>query len=206
MVNKMPAEILCRFQRYNSMSLKLRIGIPAAVVTALVFFACSKYEDPPPAPLPEELTRHYCNDSRAINYNRGFPGIADNTVCIFPTDPFNGSWIFYDTLYLPSGDTAATLVKNLVFTPTEDTARTHLAVTGWCSSNQALYVTANKFFRAETDTLPGGFPQYLCNAADTLYGSFSKADTTEEMHYIKVDLTVNTASGVIYHRGTAARQ
>jgi len=184
---------------------KARILILGTVATVVVFIACSKYKDPPPAAPPPDLDNFYCNDSRAVNYNWGFPGIPNNEICIYPIDSFLGTWTFYDTIYLPSGDTASTQIKTLVFTSTEDTVLSHMAVNGWCGA-WPLYVTANKYGRAETDTLPGNMPQYLCGGTDTLFGTFTRQTDTVSNNKMLVDLTVNTASGTANHRGIAIKQ
>lgn len=186
---------------------KVKIWIVAAIIPAIVFIACSKYKDPPAAqPDPRLADSFYCNDSRAVNYNWGFPGVPDNSICIYPVDSFLGNWVFTDTLYLPNGDTAGTIIKNLTFTSTEDTTLTRLAVTGWCSNaGTPFYITANKYRLAEVDTMLGTYPgQYLCNNTDTLNGTFNK--NTGVVNTMKIELTITNAAGTVYHKGTATRQ
>jgi hypothetical protein len=174
-------------------------------LTVIVFYACKKYKDPPDATLDPRLTNHYCNDPRAVNYNWNFPGIEDSSICIYPVDSFVGTWTFHDTVYLPSGDTESVQIKQLVFTSTEDTLKSHLAVAGWCGGNVPFYVTASKYNRADVDTFPGGpFGQYLCSQTDTLNGSVNK--NTGDPNTMKIDFTVNNQQGIKYHRGTAIRQ
>jgi hypothetical protein len=186
---------------------KTKLGLMLLLLPPIVFYACKKYKDPSAAVLDPRLTNHYCNDPDAVNYNWNFPGIADSTVCFYPVDYFKGTWTFHDTVYLPSGDTASTSIKQLVFSSTEDTVKTHLAVTGWCGGNTPFYVTANKYYKAEVDTFPGGpFGQFLCGQSDTLNGSFSKNTFDTINNSMKVDLTINGSGGVTYHRGTAIKQ
>jgi hypothetical protein len=170
----------------------------------MIFYACKKYKDPAIATLDPRLTNHYCNDPDAINYNWNFPGIEDSTICIYPVDSFVGTWTFHDTIYLESGDTESVQIKQLVFSATEDTLKSHLAVNGWCGGNVPFYVTASKYNRADVDTIPGGpFGQFLCAQTDTLNGYINK--NTGDRNTMKIDFTINSAEGIKYHRGTAVR-
>ena len=185
---------------------KTKLVLMLLALPAIVFYACKKYKDPPVTTLDPRLTNHYCNDPRAVNYNWNFPGIDDSTTCVFPVDSFIGTWIFHDTIYLPSGDTQGTTIKQLIITSTEDTAKTHLAVAGWCGGNTPFNATANKYNRADVDTFPGGpFGQFLCSQSDTLNGYFSKNPLDTLTYSLKVDFTINSASGVTYHRGIATK-
>jgi len=177
------------------------------LVTAVAFYACKKYEDPANAEVDPRLAErgYYCNDPRAVNYNWNFPAVENNAICIYPVDSFTGTWVFHDTVYLQNGDTESVQLKQLVFTATEDTAKTHLAVSGWCGGNTPFNVTATKYGRADVDTFPGGpFGQYLCAQTDTLNGYFNK--NTGDPNTMKVDFTINNQDGIKYHRGTAVRQ
>jgi hypothetical protein len=184
---------------------KLKPGLLIAVLSAVVLFACSKYKDPPPAGHDDRLNNPYCNDSKAVNYNWGFPGIPDNSVCIYAVDSFEGSWIFKDTVLLPNNDIAEIVDRNITFTSTEDTIKTHLAVTGWCSGNIPFYITANKYGRADVDSIPTGVPgQLLCVPTDTLNGFFNKRIYGPDT--MKIELTVTNAAGTRYHKGVAFKQ
>lgn len=190
------------------MQTKTKLLIILLLAPALIFYACKKYQDPPDATFPSELTDHYCNDPRAVNYNWNFPGIEDSLVCVFPVDSFQGSWTYYDTTYLPSGDTAGTAIRNLVFTSTEDSVKMHMTVAGWCSANATFNVTANKYNRSELDSLPGSYSgQFFCSQADTAVGAFYKdvSDTTS-FNKMVVDITVTSGETIQYHKGVAIRQ
>ena len=183
----------------------LKPGLLIAALAAMVLFACTKYKDPPPAGPDDRLKDRYCNDSKAVNYNWGFPGIPDNSVCIYAVDSFIGTWIFRDTVLLPNNEIAEIIVKNLTFTSTEDTVKTHLAVTGWCSNSTPFYITANKYGRAIVDSLATGVPgQLLCTSTDTLNGYFHKRQYGRDT--MKIELTVTNATGTRYHRGVAIKQ
>ncbi|WP_157977153.1 hypothetical protein [Taibaiella helva] len=170
---------------------------------AAVLYACSKYKDPPPAVPNDELkNRKYCNDPLAVNFNWGFPGTPDSTICIYPVDSFLGSWALTDTAFLPDGTIKSTQTRNLVFTATEDTLKTHLSATGWCGNTFPFFATANKYRRAVIDTLLEGSPgQHICNNTDTLSGSLLLGNDT--MH---IDFAITDAEGTLYHKGTAIRQ
>lgn len=184
---------------------KLKPGLLIAVLSAVVLFACSKYKDPPPAGYDDRLTKPYCNDSKAVNYNWGFPGIPDNSVCIYAVDSFTGNWIFKDTVLLPNNDIAEIVDRNITFTPTEDTIKIHLAVTGWCGGNVPFYITANKYGRADVDSIPAGVPgQLLCVSTDTLNGFFNKRIYGPDT--MKIELTITNAAGTRYHKGVAIKQ
>jgi hypothetical protein len=185
---------------------KLKPGLLIAVLSAVVLFACSKYKDPPPAGhYPELDTIFYCNDPIAVNYNWGFPGTPDSTKCIYAVDSFEGNWIFKDTILLPNNDIVEIVDRNLTFTSTEDSIKTHLAVTGWCSGNVPFYLTANKYGRANVDSLPAGVPgQLLCVSTDTLNGYFNKRLYGPDT--MKIELTITNAAGTRYHKGIAFKQ
>lgn len=176
----------------------------------VILYACKKYTDPPVTGVDPRVKDKgfYCNDPRAVNYNWNFPAIADSSVCIYAIDSFKGNWMFYDTITQVSGDTIGTSIKQLSFTSTEDTARTHMAVTGWCSGTTPFYVTANNYGRADVDTFPGGaFGQFLCGQTDTLNGYMVKnSDTPSFYNRMKISFTINNASGTTYHSGTAFKQ
>lgn len=193
---------------------KVKVGILLVALPVIFFFACSKYKDPPRADPdnPDIIALGpYCNDSRAVNYNWNFPGVPNDSVCVYPVDFFKGNWILQDVVLLPNGDTAQVLTRNLTFTATEDTTKTHLAVTGWCSGTTPFYTTANKYARADVDTFPGSsLGQFLCSNTDTLNGYFAKwsmADTAKLLpDTLKVELTITNAAGTTYHKGTAIKQ
>ena len=184
---------------------KLKPGLLIAVLFAVILFACSKYKDPPPAGHDDRLVKPYCNDPKAVNYNWDFPGIPDSSVCIYAVDSFKGSWIFKDTVLLPNNDIAEIVDRNLTFTSTEDTIKIHLEVTGWCSGPTPFYITANKYGKANVDSIPAGVPgQLLCIPTDTLNGYFNKNLYGKDT--MKIELTITNAAGTRYHKGIAIKQ
>lgn len=183
------------------------------LTASIIFFAamgfmiaaCKKYKDPPPSSGDDRLTNKYCNDPRAINYNWGFPGIPDSASCIFPIDKFVGNWVFTDTVYLPDSTISSIDTKQLNFTSTEDTMRAHMAVTGLCSNNSSIKITADRFHTALTDTLIqySNGAQTFCSNADTVMGSFVRDDSIAS---IKINLTEMDEVGTKYHTGIAVKQ
>ncbi len=72
----------------------------------IIFFAvvslvgsCKKYKDPDPIVDPDLQNRFYCNDIQAVNYNWGFPGTPDNSLCIFPATLLEGIYDVQDSLF-----------------------------------------------------------------------------------------------------------
>lgn len=189
---------------------KAKISLLFTALIAVVIYSCSKYEDPAPADGSGLFNNKYCNDSRATNYNWGFPGVPDNSACIYPVDSFLGKWSLTDSMFSPNGENIGVALKTLTFTGTEDTARIGLSVTGWCSNNTAIYLVANKYGYAYADTLAEGTPgQFLCGATtDTLSGQLNlyKGGDSTLKGTMEINFMVNDASGTVNHRGTAIKQ
>ena len=186
------------------MRLRIQLLLLLAAGIMLGWSACKKYEDPPPTKGDNRLTNHYCNDPRAINYNWGFPGIADNSVCVYPVDSFIGTWKFMDSVFLEDQTFKSFAVKDLVFSATEDTLMTHLAVTGWCN-DKILYATADKYKRAFLDSLMEGISgQLLCTPTDTITGFFNQSNMGKDS--MEIELTVTGNTGVLLHKGWAIKQ
>ncbi len=186
---------------------KWRLGAVGMLACAgLLWGACKKYQDPPPTNGDDRLTGHYCNNPYAINYNWGFPGIPDSTVCIFPNDQFVGSWQFTDTIMLPDSSIAEITLYHLAFSSREDTSRNHLSVAGFCNNNRAFQITADRFGNALTDTLieytDGG--QFFCSESDTVSGRMNLYYENDSL--LKINLMVLTPGGIQYHIGTGIKQ
>src|SRR6218665_3868599 len=63
----------------------------------LCISSCKKWVDEKGPDLG--LTNKYCNIPDAVNYNWGFPGIADSLVCYYPADVFKGDFILHDSIF-----------------------------------------------------------------------------------------------------------
>jgi len=157
----------------------LLIVVAIVIVSAV---SCLKSENLPKAKSPSELVNHYCNDPRAVNYNRGFPGIPDSSVCVYPVDAFTGQWTLTDSMFNADSTFNAVSVQTISFVATEDSLLSHLKVTGLCGNGAALLATADKYGQATLDSMDShNAGQLLCSPADTatgkFYFSFSGRDT-----------------------------
>ncbi|HRP89581.1 MAG TPA: hypothetical protein PKX92_06035 [Edaphocola sp.] len=178
------------------------------VIALLVIFAsCEKYKDTPGKDLG--LTRKYCNDPRAANYNDSFPGVPDNDVCIYPNEIFEGNWQLKDSVFLQDGTFQSTAIYNLSFSKKDtlqDSLKRKIIVSGFCNAIQ-LHLTANKYGTAITDTLipntQGG--QLFCQNTDTVFGQFKiiKDSLTTTMN---INLTVQSSNQQYLHIGKAIKQ
>ena len=151
------------------------------VIVLFFVTGCEKYKDPAPFSDPR-IVNKYCNIPSAINFNWDFPGIEDNSTCIFPAQLYNGIYKFYDTTYGSVGDTIATDSFLLTFTQIDST---RLRIEGFCTGTP-ITATANRFYKFTIDSLVKN-GQILCGSADTIEGMGTKADiydtTTLRMSY-----------------------
>jgi len=169
----------------------MALGLPVMI------WSCTKWKDKPAADLG--LTRKYCNVPQAINYNDSFPGVEDNTTCIYPSDPFAGTYTFFDTIYRSEADTL--FGPEITFSITAlDTFR--LGIDGFCSSRQ-LRFTADRYYNALSDTIIGAGTQLMCRDQDTLSGTlkYNYSDNT-----LLLSFTVVTDTGTVTHQGTAFKK
>ena len=183
----------------------LRLGLLTLVVCAIVF-SCKKWTDPKPYTDPK-LTNPYCNDPNAVNYNWGFPGKPDNTVCFYPTDEFKGTYVFTDSIYSLSGSTDGNFLYALI-----DTLRiyarsdTTMAGYGFCIPGDSLRLTARVLtFTATIDSLVGDSltttrGQIFCRMPDTVGGTifFSRVDSM-----LHINFQVTSDTGLSSHVGVA---
>lgn len=165
----------------------------------LVITSCKKYKDPSPF-TDSRITNPYCNDPAALNYNWGFPGIADNSLCIYPSTIFSGNYFYHDTVYDVSGTVLGQDSFMIQISPV-DTSKVH--ITGFCGSN-ILTATTDKYYKLRLDsTFTDG--QHLCNNNDTITGEGNKKGFTDTST-MKLSYQVRDASGVYFHGGTAIKQ
>lgn len=162
----------------------------------LVFFcACKKYVDPAPFTDPR-IVNKYCNDPAAINYNWDFPGVPDNTVCVYPAEIYAGSYLFHDTIIKFTGEYISNDSFLISFL---DIDSTHLKITGFCGANFHT-AKANRFFKFTLDSLVGN-GQTFCNGIDTIVGGGSKIAIQDT--FIQIVYQLQTDTGVVYHKGVA---
>lgn len=160
---------------------------------------CQKWEDKPAPPI--ELTKRYCNLPVAINYNRDFPGIEDNSVCIFPSGPYVGSYSFADSVFYPDVDTAVVFpVINFTISSRNDT---QIYINNFCTGGNQLAFSTNRYYRAISDSVIAPEKQLMCRSLDTLSGTmeYRPADSS-----IYLEFTVVSDTGTSTHRGRAYKK
>jgi hypothetical protein len=172
--------------------------------------SCKKWQDKPGIPDPRINERKYCNDPRAINYNWGFPGVSDSTVCMYPAQVFKGKYIYTDSIYFPDF-TQDTLHPEKTYTLLiNEISYNKLSLEGFCEGNQAIFLTASRYnYRATIDTTIHSsdttvdYGQFFCRQLDTLTGYLSKSqgDST----HLLIEFTVVSDTGIRIHKGTALR-
>ena len=171
-----------------------------------VFFSCAKWHDPAPKNL--NLTNPYCNDPAAVNYNWGFPGKPDNSVCFYPYSLFVGNYMYYDSMYRDTLFLGAdSFMISIVGT---DTSHTRIFLNGFCG--HPISLTAQPGYQATVDTLVGDTAtatsgqNYFCGILDTLNGIISRdrLDSPTVLHF-SFSVTMDT-SGIVTHTGTAQKR
>ncbi len=180
--------------------MRLRIVPLLALLLPALLGACKKYTDTPGKSDPR-LSRPYCNDPEAVNFNRDFPGTADNSVCIYPADAFAGAFRYEDSIY--DGSQKLLGVQSIDFSISASD-RLHFQLNGFCpGGSSSIAFTANRSLRADADTnaLNG---QILCRPTDTVSGYLAMPmfDSTR----IRFSLIVISDTGTVFHQGTAYRQ
>ncbi|MBC7553481.1 MAG: hypothetical protein H7257_05840 [Taibaiella sp.] len=182
------------------------IIISGLAVFTLGFSACKKWEDPAAVSDPR-LTNPYCNDPDAVNYNWGFPGKPDNTLCYFPTDLFKGTWLLVDSVYITS--TGLFIHADSIYLNIYPIAQSHtkLAVLGFCGGGDTLKMTAAAAsYNAAVDTTLGDSltnrGQKWCRIQDTVNGSIFNSRIDSMLH---ITLQVISDTGVTTHLGKARR-
>ena len=175
------------------------------IVGSIVFFSCTKYKDPAPYHYAGLDTMFYCNDPTAVNYNWGFPGTPDNTVCFYPTDVFKGTYIFQDSVYQ---DTLFIRADSFILTMTA-ISHTKIKVSGFCMNGNQLTLTAGLAYVAVVDTTEGdsltiNHGQMLCRIQDTVSGTISKDKVDSALLHISFIVASDTA--LTRHNGNARKQ
>ena len=181
----------------------ITILITFTVCTAL-FFSCAKWKDPKPYTDPR-LTNPYCNDPAAVNYNWGFPGKPDSTVCFYPNSLFIGNYTYHDTIYK---DTLLVGIDSFTINiAIANNSKTKMILTGFCGAG--IYLTGLPGYQATIDTIIGDTAtfnqgQVFCSAGsgDTVFGYITKdrLDSPAVLHfYVQVAADTGTTS----HFGSA---
>jgi len=180
-------------------------SILLATTVVVVLFSCKKWTDPAAVNDPR-LTNPYCNDPNAVNYNWGFPGRPDDSLCFYPVDLFRGTYIFQDSIFLLNGTYVFTRLDTLHLYAL---SQTKLAVLGFCPIGDTMHLTAGPTYIATVDTTLGDSTfvnrgQLLCRIQDTVSGTITKdrIDTT----LLHISLQVVSDTGITVHSGTGIKQ
>ena len=166
--------------------------------------SCAKWKDPKGYTDPQ-LTNPYCNDPNAVNYNWGFPGKPDNTICFYPNQLFAGTWEYYDSVYSVS---SGLLLFTDSFTMTvHSISDTIISVFGFCgSAPDSIILAAGPTYIATVDTLIGDSitteGQRLCRVQDTINGTITR-DRLDSPYVLHVNLQVTSDTGATIHSGSA---
>ena len=178
----------------------------------LALASCKKYEDKV-GTAGDQLNNRYCNDPDAVNYNWGFPGKPDNTLCFYPTDSLIGTYLFRDTIFYSqemrlarydSFEVALELINRKRF-------RFRALNTGLFCAIDTVNFTADKFFKATADStlimpdsilVPG---QALKCRKDTLSGYITTTSQNDKTIKINFAVVSDTGSKLTYHIGTATK-
>ncbi len=188
----------------------MRYFISAALLFLVcvgVFFSCAKYSDPKPVTDPR-LTNPYCNDPNAVNYNWGFPGKPDNSICFYPNQLFEGKYEYHDSVFLASNGFfiyTDSLTLNIY-----SLSQTKIAVTGFCSNGDSMILTASPTYVATVDTTEGdstliNWGQHYCGIGDTVSGTIIK-DRLDSPTVLYIQLHVAADTNVVtIHAGTARK-
>jgi hypothetical protein len=184
----------------------------AITLFTIVIFSCKKWKDEIATDDPRLHGRKYCNDPQAVNYNWGFPGVPDNTICIFPSDLYKGTYSFTDSIYDYNEVLDSNLSKNIYTLQVFAISKKHLAVTGFCNNDTLFFTAGRTTYSASADSIfklndtTKAFGQPFCRILDTLSGTITKDrfDTTNTK--IKFNWKVVSDTGTYYHKGTAVKQ
>jgi hypothetical protein len=174
-------------------------------VWSCILFSCEKYHDPAPQTIIYPHGQVYCNDPTAVNYNWGFPGNIDNTICFFPTDVFKGNYLYRDSVY--RDDTLFIRADSfyLTFAPI---SHQKMTVSGFCSNGNKLTLTAGLTYVATIDTLEGdsltiNYGQVMCRSQDTVAGSITRDLIDSAL--VHISFVVASDTGVTTHYGSARK-
>lgn len=142
-------------------------------ISSFSITSCLKESDPPGASVDPNLKDFYCNDPRAINYNWNFPGIPNDSICIYPIDLYEGQWILNDSIFFTDKELDTFLVNTVQFEKTEDSLLIHLSLKGLCNNDNPIFITTDKFGNAEIDSMDiHNSGQLFCMPEDTITGTF----------------------------------
>ena len=174
------------------------------LAVSLGLFACKKWQDPAATNDPR-LTTPYCNDPDAVNYNWGFPGKPDNTLCFFPKDLFVGDYLFVDSVYITATNTFTHADSLILHIYSRAGSNSKIAIVGFCGGD-SLRLTAGPSYIATVDTSIGDSTTYQgqqwCRTVDTVNGTVYNSRIDTLLH---INLQVISDSGISTHIGKAKK-
>jgi hypothetical protein len=201
--------VFCYYQKIFKMKKTTLIGAVASLAMAVAgLIACEKYKDTPGPDLG--LTRKYCNDPAAVNYNDSFPGVPDNSVCRYANELYAGNWLLTDSVFTEDMNFVSTAVYPITFqgfSTEDDSTRSKLLVSGLCQGDY-VKITANKYGIAVTDTLIeySEGAQLFCSTVDTVAGIFTLRRDSLSQEFIDVYLKQWAPDDLYIHIGKAIKQ
>jgi len=169
--------------------------------------SCQPVEDPVAPDISDQLTRHYCNDPYAVNFNDSFPGIPDNTRCYYPQDLVAGTWLMMDSIFRPDGEYLEYVEKEINLQPFASEERNIIHLLNWCSGSAKVIMIINKYGKIEVEQQLE-FPaegQIVCGS-DTLMGNGQRVIKDTDTLLV-MELTEHKNSGQIkIHKITSYKQ
>lgn len=170
------------------------------LVLVMLIMGCKRYKDPSPF-TDSRISKPYCNDPSAINYNWDFPGIPDNSTCIYPAQIFAGNYLFKDSLIDSIGNVMAIDSFPLQIQMVDSS---HLQITGFCGS-LIHTAKANRFYTFTLDSLVGNGQTYCAGSQDIISGKASKTGIFDSTQFT-MQYLLQTSTGSSNHHGTAIKQ
>jgi hypothetical protein len=174
--------------------------------------SCKKWKDSIATDDPRLHGRKYCNDPEAVNYNWGFPGVPDNSICVFPSDLYKGTYTYTDSIY-NSNDVFDSLLSKQTYTiQVIVLSKKRIAIIGFCSNDTLFFTAGRTTYSASADSTLKlndstiAFGQPMCRILDTLSGTITKNSLDTTNTKIKFNWTVVSDTSTNYHRGTAVKQ
>jgi hypothetical protein len=179
--------------RKSSASVKV-LSLLVIIITNLI--ACKPYKDPAPKDLG--LTNPYCNNPFAVNFNWGFPGKPDNSVCIFPAQVFAGTYKLYDSI---TSNNAATIFNDSSTISLVRINDSTLTLSNHCAGNNyVVRATKTLQFYVDSSTMLGA---PFCNG-DTIAGLARKLNINDSIVTYTYDL--NNNGGIVKHKAILIKQ
>lgn len=163
-----------------------------------ILASCHPYEDPDAFTDPR-IKDPYCNDPSAVNYNWNFPGVPDNSTCIYPGDVFAGSYLLMDTVldenlevhYTRSFPIAVSKIDSIRF-----------KISGYCAGVE-LHAHTNRYLKFTLDSLVED-GQALCDQ-DTITGGGEKLSFFDSTGFY-MDYEIYADTGMTRHHAKAVKQ